>query len=473
MNTPIPVLVDFSDSIGPMVVKELRQGLRTRAFTWAFLFIQGLLLLFMLSGFSETSDSRNTAGSFWFLLEVALLIVMPFRGLNALHTEVRLNTMELISLTRMSAWRITVGKWLALVSQSVLLAIAVMPYIVLRYFFGGMNVIAELVLLFVVIGLSGLLTALMVGLSVVSNFLIRCFFTVPVLIMTISFMTASIALVTGGNGILPFNLGGWAWLAIVPAAIFLSYYLLAMAASRIAPQAVNYVTSRRVAGLIVFVASVVLAHLQSAAGYLFFPFFFFMLLGLDALSEHPATVNSVYVPFRRSALTRPLEYLLAPGWFSGTFFVLLLAAILGVAGVVFPDVWTTAGMTSPGAKSSGLVLGFTASALLPLAIMLLSRPGHPQPIVTYCLITIFMGSVSSVVLRFLENGDIPPVAWLGMILPPVATYAAINDSFEASDVAVVEGILTLTILLSVAVVFWKWGKVRTAMEQAQREDLVP
>jgi len=140
-------------------------------------------------------------------------------------------------------------KWLALVSQSLLLATAVMPYIVLRDFFGGMNVIAELVLLFVVIGLSGLLTALMVGLSVVSNFLIRCFFTVPVLIMTISFMTASIALVTGGNGILPFNLGGWGWLAIVPAAIFLSYYLLAMAASRIAPQAVNYVTSRRVAGL--------------------------------------------------------------------------------------------------------------------------------------------------------------------------------------------------------------------------------
>jgi len=109
MSAPIPALVDFSDAIGPMVVKELRQGLRTRAFTWAFLFIQGLLLLFMLSGFSETSDSRNTAGSFWFLLEVALLIVMPFRGLNALHTEVRLNTMELISLTRMSAWRITFG----------------------------------------------------------------------------------------------------------------------------------------------------------------------------------------------------------------------------------------------------------------------------------------------------------------------------------------------------------------------------
>jgi len=143
-------LVDFSDVIGPMVVKELRQGLRTRAFTWAFLFVQGFLLLFMMSGFSESSDGRDTAGSFWGLLQFALLIVMPFRGLNALNSEVRLNTMELITLTRMSAWRITYGKWLALVSQSLLLAVAVLPYIVLRYFFGGMNVLAELVTLAVV-----------------------------------------------------------------------------------------------------------------------------------------------------------------------------------------------------------------------------------------------------------------------------------------------------------------------------------
>jgi len=468
MSAPIPPLVDFSDSIGPMVVKELRQGLRTRAFTWAFLFIQALLLLFMLSGFSETNDSRNTAGSFWLLLELALLIVMPFRGLNALHTEVRLNTMELISLTRMSAWRITVGKWLALVSQSVLLAIAVMPYIVLRYFFGGMNVIEELVLLFVVIGLSALLTALMVGLSVVSNFLIRCFFTVPVVISIFSFMGGSIALVTGGSGGPRFNLGGWVWLWAIPTAIFLGYYLLGMAASRIASQAVNYVTIRRVAGFIVFVVSVVLAHLQSTPGYLFLPFFFFTLLGLDALSEHPATVQSVYLPFRRSALTRPLEYLLAPGWFSGTYFVLLLAAILGIAGVVLPDVWSDSGT-----ESMGLVLGFTASALLPLAIMLLSRPGHPQPIVSYCLITIFMGSVSAVIFRFVEDGDIAPIAWLAMILPPVATFVTINHSVEPRDMLTAQGFLVVTILLSVAVVIRKWGKVRTAMEQAQREDLVP
>ncbi len=456
-------LVDFSDSIGPMVVKELRQGLRTRAFTWAFVIVQALLLLFMMSGFSEYSDSRATAGSFWVLLQVTLLFVMPLRGLNALNSEVRLNTMELISLTRMSAWRITAGKWLALMSQSVLLAVAVLPYIVLRYFFGGMNVLAEIVLLFVVIGLSGLLTALMVGLSVVSNFLIRCFFTVPVVILTMQFMWASVDRVTRGDGVAPFHLGALGWAAIVPAAIFLGYYLLDMAASRIAPEAVNYVTRRRLAGFVAFLVALAIAHLQGISAYLFYPFFFFTLLALDALSEHPPTVPSVYAPFRRIPLGRVLENFLAPGWFSGMWFVLLLSVLFASAAVLLPDVWTNSGISSEGHGVS-LILGFTASALLPLAIMLLTRPAHPQPIVSYCLIAIFMGTISATLIPFVERGEVPALAWLGMVLPPVSTYAALNDALDVEAVLLAEGIQVCVLLFSIAVVIWKWKRLRQGMK---------
>ena len=469
MSSPVATLVDFSDSIGPMVVKELRQGLRTRVFTWAFLFIQGFLLLFMMSGFSESSDGRNTATSFWVLLQFVLLFVMPFRGLSALHTEVRLNTMELITLTRMSAWRITFGKWLALFSQSLLLAVAVMPYIVLRYFFGGMNVLAELVILVVVIGLSGLLTALMVGLSVIANFLIRCFFTIPVFLLVMRFMGEAIYRVSRGDGVAPFNLDLLAWAGIVPAAIFVGYYLLDMAASRIAPQAVNYVTRRRILGFVAYQISLLVANAGASEGYLVLPFFFFMLLGLDALSEHPATVQSIYLPFRRNAFTRLFENLLTPGWFSGTWYVVLLGAILLGAGLLFPDAWSASGLSSH-EEVIGLVLGFVASALFPLAIMLLPRSGHPQPIVSYCLITIFMGVLSATLIPLVEHGDIPVLAWLGMILPPVATYATLNDSMDSADIAVVERILGVMIVLCLAIIHWKWAKIRKAMALAQRED---
>jgi hypothetical protein len=189
------------------------------------------------------------------------------------------------------------------------------------------------------------------------------------------------------------------------------------------------------------------------------------------LSEHPATVASVYLPFRRRAWTRPFEYLLAPGWFSGTWFILLLGGILLAGALLFPNVWEAAGLGSD-EKAVGLVLGVIASALLPLAVMLIPRQGNPQPIVSYCLITIFMGTVSSTVIPFVDHGDIPALAWLGMILPPVATYAMLNDSLAMEEVMFVAGITVVVAILSLAIVHWKWGKIRRAMEQARRQDFV-
>ncbi|RFC48859.1 MAG: hypothetical protein DVB23_000385 [Verrucomicrobia bacterium] len=470
MKLPESVFTDFSDSIGPMVVKELRQGLRARSFTWAFLFVQLLLLIFMVGGFVESSDSRDTAGSFWFLLQVALLVVMPLRGLNALNVEVKLNTMELISLTRMSAWRITVGKWLALMSQSVLLAIAVLPYIVLRYFFGGMNVVAELVLLLVVIGLSGLVTALMVGLSVVSNFLIRCFFTVPVLILVFRFLGESVYRVSRGDGVAPFNLEWEAWLCIVPAAIFLGCYLLDMAASRIAPEAVNYVTRRRIAALCCFGASLVLSHFWAVPAALLLSFSFLGLFAIDALSEHPPTVSSVYEPFRRLPGGRILETFFAPGWCSGTWFIFLLSALMAVAALLSPQAWISSDLDSAG-MSIAMILSVTASLMLPLAIMLLSRPTHPEPVVSYCLTGIFLVTIAVSMMPFVERGDLPGLIQLVVLLPPLSIFAIFRESVGSHEPLMFSVVQVLVLLFSVAVVLWKNLRVRRAMAQARREDL--
>ena len=47
MTTPLPLLRDFSDRLSPMVVKEMRQGLRTRFFTAALILFHVLLGLLM------------------------------------------------------------------------------------------------------------------------------------------------------------------------------------------------------------------------------------------------------------------------------------------------------------------------------------------------------------------------------------------------------------------------------------------
>ena len=55
MNSPSPLLQDFSDRLSPMVVKEMRQGLRTRFFSVAI--ILAIREINRLSALAISSDS--------------------------------------------------------------------------------------------------------------------------------------------------------------------------------------------------------------------------------------------------------------------------------------------------------------------------------------------------------------------------------------------------------------------------------
>ena len=95
---------NFPDWLSPMVVKEIRQGLRG----WLFLTLFGLLhfcLLFWCFTQLESGNSSDADALFWFLFTAGLLGI-ALRGLNALHSERRDRTLELLQLTRLTAWRI-------------------------------------------------------------------------------------------------------------------------------------------------------------------------------------------------------------------------------------------------------------------------------------------------------------------------------------------------------------------------------
>jgi ABC-type transport system involved in multi-copper enzyme maturation permease subunit len=180
MATPIPT--DFSDRISPMLVKELRQGMRAKTFIMVFLALQTFLALILFSaGAASTSDSvGGTISSIIFtFFSIAVLVIQPLRGTNALSSEVKGNTIDMMVLTRLSAWRIVWGKWIAIISQSALLFVTIIPYLILRYFFGGMNLVAEITALFLVFLTSMALTAVTVGLSGCSSVIIRA--VVPII----------------------------------------------------------------------------------------------------------------------------------------------------------------------------------------------------------------------------------------------------------------------------------------------------
>ena len=100
-----------------MVVKELRQGLRMRSFGGIFVTLHILLVLItLMGGASSNHDSINWL--FDGLVTAILCLVFPLRGFAALAQEMNSGTLDMLVLTRLSAWRIVLGKW----ASTVLLA---------------------------------------------------------------------------------------------------------------------------------------------------------------------------------------------------------------------------------------------------------------------------------------------------------------------------------------------------------------
>src|SRR5690606_26650526 len=202
---------------------------------------------------------------YWTIVAAPLLVVMPARGLTAVSAEANAQTLDLVQLTCLTATRIVFGKWLSLVSQSLLLVASVFPYAMIRYYFGQIDILLELKVLFILLESSLLLTALAVTLS------------------TLSLIPRVIALVAVAPGLL--------WCIVVTMAILLAEfpdyllsglmspsflphlhllatvilciaYLLEMAAGRIAPITENPSGRRRAIALTAALLSLLFGGLE-------------------------------------------------------------------------------------------------------------------------------------------------------------------------------------------------------------------
>src|SRR5271163_850828 len=121
---------DFGDWLSPILVKEIRQGFRSRVFVSAFLLIQGLMIFCVVLGlvFAAGDFTEGSSVFFWIIICLPLLLIMPSHGFGTIGNEIKGNTMELLFLTRLSAWRIVAGKWTAIVAQTILIVCSILPY---------------------------------------------------------------------------------------------------------------------------------------------------------------------------------------------------------------------------------------------------------------------------------------------------------------------------------------------------------
>ncbi|MFP6857643.1 MAG: hypothetical protein VCA73_10240 [Roseibacillus sp.] len=337
---PIDRVNDFSDKLSPMLVKELRQGFRTNTFVVLFLVLQGLLALVLLIAGPIAASNDGLSGAagdvvskiVFCVYGLGILVVQPLRGISAVATEIKQNTIDLMVLTRLSAWRIVWGKWCSIMSQSILIVLSILPYLIFRYFFGGMQLVAELMLMVYLFVISGTLTAFTVGMSATGSVLLRGLVVVGgsafMMIYIPFYFTPSLATFVD---FLSFTRRdeSLAALGLLAMAVYTSYFFLEIGATAISPAAENRATRKRLIGLVVLVLSYFLLNLVGSEFALTAALIVAGLISLDLFTESPEFPSIVCRPFLRwGTLGRLGGRFLYPGWATGTHFFVLLAGIV-------------------------------------------------------------------------------------------------------------------------------------------------
>ncbi len=178
-------LLDFSERLDPMTVKELRQGLRARKFVIPFLAIHVFMIagcafeyLYVLrSGVSADTEFGEWASQygilFWGVAYLMLLFVLPVTRFFDLQQEFSGNNAELLLLSGLSRWRIVRGKWVMSVALSGLIFVSILPYLFLRYFLGGFELTQHLLMALGLALNNAAFTALVIGASAYRAYLGR------------------------------------------------------------------------------------------------------------------------------------------------------------------------------------------------------------------------------------------------------------------------------------------------------------
>lgn len=139
-------LTRASERLNPILIKEARQSLKSRQFVMTF----GLLLL-AVWGWTALSvtmlqtqglGSRATHGVFagyFIVLEVPLLVIVPFSAFRSLASEREDGTFELVSITTLGARQIVMGKLASSLLQVMVYFSVIAPCIAFTYMLRGID----------------------------------------------------------------------------------------------------------------------------------------------------------------------------------------------------------------------------------------------------------------------------------------------------------------------------------------------
>lgn len=133
-----------SDLISPIVVKEVRQMVRGREFAYSFgaSLVAGLAVAFFGAADALTgtgTSGRWTFGALMACLALLGIAVVPLGAFSALRVERLEQTLELITLTALTARRVVIGKLLAQAVKLGTLFAGMAPFVAMSFLLGGID----------------------------------------------------------------------------------------------------------------------------------------------------------------------------------------------------------------------------------------------------------------------------------------------------------------------------------------------
>ena len=456
---------DFADCLSPILVKELRQGMRSRVFLSLFLMVQGLMMFNTLIALFSMNDPNATGfstGLFWTMLGLPMLLFMPMLGLGSVSKELSSNTMELVFLTRLSARRILAGKWVALLIQTALLVSAVLPYLVLRYFSGGVNLAQEMGTLGWMLLVSTTLTAFTVGVSPFqSNQAVRIIMLFGIIFGLIFGLSLSANTISRGHG--PAGSGSFGWpqvcMTLFMAALFIPF-ALEIGVSKIAPPAENHSTRKRLLLLIMITALVGFGWFTNSFEPLAWTAIcFFAIASIGSLCELPSTIPSVYQPFvKRGFFGRLALFFFAPGWPSAVIFsTTILSALFGLLAWIghldFP-------------RDPLILASIAGSLYFPSALARFFTPRTTKGFV-YFLAVIAVSAVLYSLTAILHQSTHMDLISFACILPPCGLLASANSPGDRVDIVPVLITTSVSFLILLFRMRKAWVEINAVAEKAR------
>ncbi len=137
-----------SEWFSSILVKEVRQSLKSRFFVWPFFSLLVVVLIWALGaiGISAYENNLNQVGpvllcGFFDILGFPLCIIIPYAAFRSLVHEFEDGTLQLVSITTLKPYQIISGKLVSALLQIVIYLSILAPCIVFTYLLRGVDII--------------------------------------------------------------------------------------------------------------------------------------------------------------------------------------------------------------------------------------------------------------------------------------------------------------------------------------------